>query len=330
MINASLQHIQSLRTPSGLFRASKADVSTGYNKSWIRDNVYTLLGLEAVSRIEDVVVNLQRHLDILIKHQDKIDWAIREKPQHRYQYIHARYHPDTLEEFHEEWGNKQNDAIGALLWKIGDLERKGVRILRDDVDRMMLQKVVMYLVSIEYWQDPDNGMWEDNEEIHASSIGACVAGLEKVKGIVMVPQWLITAGKEALWKLLPKESHTRKLDLALLSLIYPYNVVDKRVRDCILRNVEEHLVRERGVIRHIGDWYHNRDGEAEWTMGFAWLAIIYKQIGNTQKYQHYLAKTRSVMNSAGELPELYYARSSEHNENTPLAWAQSLHIVAEV
>ena len=75
--------------------------------------------------------------------------------------------------------------------------------------------------------------------------------------------------------------------------------------------------------------HYNKDGEAEWTMGFAWLAIIHKIFGDEEKHKHYLAKTKGVMTASGELPELYYAGSSEHNENTPLAWAQSLHIVAE-
>ena len=107
-----------------------------------------------------------------------------------------------------------------------------------------------------------------------------------------------------------------------------FDVVSEEQKLAILRDVETKLIRKNGVIRNVGDWYYNRDGEAEWTFGFPWLAIIYKQMGATEQYLQYLKKTISVMNEDGELPELYYAGSDEHNENTPLGWGQSLAIVA--
>jgi hypothetical protein len=41
-----------------------------------------------------------------------------------------------------------------------------------------------------------------------------------------------------------------------------------------------------------------------------------------------MRKTLAVLNSKGELPELYFANSDEHNENSPLGWGQALLIVA--
>ena len=153
-----------------------------------------------------------------------------------------------MEEIWEQWGNKQNDAIGALLFKIGDLEGKGIRIIRNGNDLRILQKLANYLQSIEYWNDKDNGMWEENEEVHASSIGACVAGLKKISKIIDVPQDLIKNGENALNNLLPHESETKEVDMALLSLIYPYNIATKEQRDIILKNVEQKLVKEKGVV----------------------------------------------------------------------------------
>lgn len=330
MVKNNLAILQTLRHPTKLFSASKKSVSTGYSKAWLRDNIYTLLGLEASGRIEDAVSTIHAILDILTKHEYKIDWAIKEKPTHAYQYIHARYDPATLDEFPEEWGNKQNDAIGAILFKIGDLERKGVRVLRGEKDKEIMQKLVHYLETIEYWHDPDNGMWEEGEEVHASSVGACVAGLHAVSHLTRVPSELIQKGVDQLNSLLPRESSSKSVDLALLSLIYPYNIVDQKIRDSILSNVEKKLVRQRGLIRYPGDTYYSTaSGEAEWTMGFAWLAVIYKTIGKQERYVWYLALAESVMNEAGELPELYYAGEARHNENTPLAWAHSMMMVAK-
>ncbi len=330
MLQKSIQILEGLQYPNGLFAASHVNVKTGYNLSWIRDNVYELLGFEAVKDYRKVKKTLRALLDILLKHEYKIEWAIREKPKYRHQYIHARYNPMTLEEVYEEWGNKQNDAIGALLFKIGDLESRGIKILRNENDRRIVQTLVGYLASIQYWHDKDNGMWEENEEVHASSVGACVAGLKKIAKIVDVPSDLIAKGEAALHTLLPRESETKETDLALLSLIYPYNIVTESQRTAILKNVEERLVREKGVVRYGGDaYYNNGEGEAQWTMGFCWLAIIYKQLGNVAKYAHYFRKAASVINDKGELPELYYANSQKHNENSPLGWAQSLFIVAQ-
>jgi phosphorylase kinase alpha/beta subunit len=327
MIQESVRMLERLRSPSGLFVAAPSR-RTGYARAWIRDNVYEALGFEAVGRHDDVVRTYRALLDVLLRHESKIDHAIKERPKHAYQYIHARYDPFTGSEFHDEWGNKQNDAIGALLFKIGALEASGIRILRDSVDKRIVQKLVNYLESIRYWVDQDNGMWEEAEDVHASSVGACVAGLIAISKVVEVKPALVERGQKALSKLLPYETRKGRIDLALLSLIYPYDIVSARQRQQILRLVESKLVRKMGLIRYRGDlYYHNGSGEAEWTFGFPWLAIIYAKAGNQRKHEEYRKKTEMVMNGRGELPELYYAGTGQHNENSPLGWAQALYLV---
>jgi len=328
---AGITLLEQLRYPSGLFAAAAKTTQTGYSRVWLRDNVYAALGFEALGRVDDVIRTYRALLDIFRKHEYKIDWMIRQPtPKEAWRYIHARYDPTTHEEIIEPWGNKQNDAIGAILFKIGQLERNGHNVLRNDDDRRILQKLVHYLGAIEYWHDADNGMWEENEEVHASSVGACVAGLRAVSPLVDVPDWLIDSGLETLKTLLPCESATKETDLALLSLIYPYDVVTPKQRDAILQNVEDKLVRERGVIRYAKDkYYHNGIGPAEWTMGLPWLAIIFHTLNKPNKYSQYMLKTVQAQNDKGELPELYFGQSALYNENTPLGWAQSLFIVAQ-
>ena len=329
MKHTSVRILKELQYPTGLISAASKAVDTGYDLAWIRDNVYASLGFEAVKDYARVKKAYRALLDVFLKHESKIDWAIRKKPQHGWQYIHARYNPETFEEIAGEWGNKQNDAIGAILFKIGEMEEKGIKIVRNHHDTRIVQKLVYYLESIEYWHDRDNGMWEETEEIHASSVGACVAGLKKISKLVDVPAGLIKKGEKTLSKLLPRESNTKNVDAALLSLIYPYNVVTAVQREQILMNVEKMLVREKGVARYLGDqYYNNGDGEAEWTFGFPWLAIIYKNLNRPDKYSYYMRKTLEAMNSKKELPELYYAGTEEHNENSPLAWSQALYLVA--
>ncbi len=328
LIKSSIHLIKSLQHPTGLFSASKKTVNTGYDLAWIRDNVYISFGLEAINDIESLNKLFAALLDVLLKHEYKIGRAIEKKPKHAFQYIHARYHPLTLNEIGDSWGNKQNDAIGAILFRIADLKEKGINVLRDENDIRIMQKLVHYLKSIEYWHDKDNGMWEENDEVHASSVGACVAGLREISKIVDVPDELIEKGMDSLNKILPRESKAKDVDMALLSLIYPYDVVDEKQRDEILHNIEKSLLKQRGVIRYECDKYYYKDGEAEWSMGLSWLAIIYKNMGVEEKYRFFVDKAIEAMNEKNELPELYFANSNEHNENSPLGWSQSLFLVS--
>jgi len=335
LIKKHLKILRSLRTKSGLFLASKKGVSTGYDKSWLRDNFYETIAFEVIGDWDTVEKTYNAILKIFLKYEEKIDWAIREKPKESYKRIHARFHPETFEEFWEEWGNKQNDAIGCILFRLGELEINQKRSIIKTRDQIrIVNKLVRYLDAIEYWHDPDSGIWEEDEELHASSIGACVAGLRSIKRLpyIEVPLRIIRKGEESLRNILPRESEKKFVDLALLSLIWPYDVVTEKERDQILENVEYHLLKERGVIRYKGDYYYNKneDGrseEAEWTFGLSWLAIIYQKLGNYEKAEE-LIKNLITIDTKEGMPELYYSNSPVYNENTPLGWSESLFIVA--
>lgn len=336
LIKQHLEILNNLKFKSGLFSASKPTVTTGYDKAWLRDNFYECIAFEVLEDWDTVKKTYRALLDIFLKHEKKIDYAISQKPSYTHEYIHARYHPETFEEFWEEWGNKQNDSIGCVLFKIGELEKvKGIKILEDENDYRIVQKLVDYLSTLEYWHDQDSGMWEEAEELHASSIGACISGLEMVKDIdeIEVHPELIKKGYAALAKLLPRESEKKFVDLALLSLIWPYEVTNKKQTREILNNVEYHLLRNKGVIRYKGDSYYNKNldnysEEAEWTFGLSWLSIIYSQMGNTKKAEKFLKQAIDTINKEGEVPELYYSNTSKGNANSPLGWSESLFITA--
>lgn len=337
VIEHHLKNLEKLQERSGLFLASAQSVTTGYDKAWLRDNFYECLAFEYVGQWDVVRKTYRAILDIFLKHEEKIDHAISNKPQHAFEYIHPRYHPHTFDEFWEEWGNKQHDAIGAILFRVGELEQHdNFSILETADDKRIVQKLVRYLESIQYWIDPDNGMWEEAEELHASSIGACVAGLKKIDELdfIEVNPEIIAKGEEVLRHILPRESEKKFVDLALLSLIYPYNVVTDMERDTILENVEYHLVKNLGVLRYKNDMYYNKDlvdnvsQEAEWTFGLAWMAIIYERMGNKPKAEEFIRKAMATVDAVGEIPELYYSNSEEHNENSPLGWSESMFIVA--
>jgi GH15 family glucan-1,4-alpha-glucosidase len=326
--------LKGLQQSSGLFLAAPG-AGTGYDKAWLRDNFYECLAFEVLGDYDTVHRTYRAILDIFLKHEYKIDHAIAKKPAHAHEYIHPRYNPATFEEFWEEWGNKQNDSIGCILFKLGELEQRtpGSIVVSDD-DRRIVQKLVWYLSTLEYWHDPDSGVWEENQEIHASSVGACLSGLVMARRIpgIEVADELIEKGKWYLHRLLPRESEKKFVDLALLSLIWPYDIVTRDEAAEILKNVEYHLLREHGVIRYKGDRYYNNnpDGyseEAEWTFGLSWLAIIYEKLGEAEKAKEFLEMAKGTVTKRG-VPELYFSNSTKYNDNTPLGWSESLFIVA--
>ncbi len=334
-IVAHLEQVRRLQKPSGVFTASAHDVATGYDKAWLRDIYFMTLGFLETGEIEVVQKAARALLEVFVKHEAKISWAIEYRPHETWQRIHARFHPETFEEYWEEWGNSQNDAVGEVLNIIVELELRGASVVKSDEEREVVQKIINYLVALEYWQDPDNGIWEENMEVHASSVGSCVAALKKAKNIpwLSVPEAVIEQGEMALRALLPRESKTKFADLALLSLIYPFNVTTPEETETILRNVEYHLTRDKGVIRYKLDRYYNQneDGyseEAEWCFGLAWLAIIYAERGEKEKAYYYLRRAKMTVTPAGQIPELYYSHTDIPNDNTPLGWAESMYVVA--
>ncbi len=338
-VDAAIQHhlknLRALRTSSGLFSASSHNVGTGYDKAWLRDNVYEAIAFEYAGEWDVVTKTYHTLLDIFDKHIDKIHWATTNKPFESWQYIHARYNTETLEEFWESWGNKQHDAIGAILYKLAEFESKGHSMLRNRKDKKTVQTLIHYICNVEYWHDPDNGIWEENEEVHASSVGAVVAVLKNWKdvGCLDVDPDAIKRGEAALEKLLPRESETKFVDLALLSLIFPYNIVRPQIAREIVENIEYHLTKNRGVLRYKFDRYYNNndDGiseEAEWCFGLSWLAIDFMRIGEVEKARTYLNKATQSITRGGKIPELYFSNTDKPNENTPLGWSESMYVVA--
>jgi GH15 family glucan-1,4-alpha-glucosidase len=317
--NKAIQVLDRMRLSNGAYTAS---LSNDYSYVWIRDIVYTVLPFinEPSERYAKAYHAL---LDMFKSYEWKIDIHRKKKPIYLFEYIHSRYSTD-LKEMPVEWGHAQNDAIGAFLWGIGEGYRLGQKVIRDKKDIEIIQKLVDYLECLQYWQAKDNGMWEENMEVHASSIGACVAGLNAVKILVNVNEDLIKKGEEALRHLLPRESETKDTDLALLSLVFPYRVVDRDTAIKIVETVSSKLERTYGVIRYENDQYYNEGKEAEWCFGFPWLGLCYLELGQFHKASEYIAKTKRVVPDNWEVPELYVGGTNRPNGNTPLAWSVAM------
>jgi GH15 family glucan-1,4-alpha-glucosidase len=335
----SYQILDQLRLPNGLYLAS---LSNDYHYVWLRDSFY--MSLPFLDKVDgNFEKTYHRILDLFKEYEWKIDIHTRQRPIQQWEYIHSRYSAHEVKELEMPWGHAQHDAIGAILWGIGMGESSGKRIIRDLKDHEIIQKLVWYLQCIHYWEDADNGMWEEWKEVHSSSVGACVAGLQAVRNIVFVPRELILSGYQTLTTQFPRESSNRPIDLAQMSLIYPYQILVGEDAKVVIDQIETNLCRDRGVIRYKGDSYYSTlehegrhhslsyyyDTEAEWTFGFPWLALCHLELGNIDKANEYIKKTESVMLKDGSLPELYFAKSTNHNANTPLGWGNAMYILAK-
>jgi GH15 family glucan-1,4-alpha-glucosidase len=336
-LSQSYTILDKLRMSNNMYLAS---TSNDYAYTWLRDTFYEVLPY--LNKLDGKYEKTYHAiLDILRKYEWKLDIHTKQKPHYMYEYIHPRYTKDTLEEVPQEWGNCQHDATGAILFGIGAGIKAGRNILRDEKDKQIVQKLVNYLYCCNYWMDTDNGMWEEWRELHSSSIGAVLAGLQAVRDIVFVPRELITRGYHTLGNMFAMESADRPVDLAQLSLIYPYKVYIGVDAEQVIKNVESKLLRNRGVIRYEGDSYystiegrhhplqHYYGTEAEWTFGLPWLALCHMELGNIDKAKEYIRRTEEVMLEDGSLPELYFANSEKYNGNTPLGWSNAMFILAK-
>ena len=87
----------------------------------------------------------------------------------------------------------------------------------------------------------------------------------------------------------------KSTDLALLSLIFPYRVVDRTIALKIIGNVSSDLERTYGCIRYKNDQYYNEGSEAEWCFGFPWLGLCYLELGMFKHSIGYIEKTKKII-----------------------------------
>ena len=71
LIEQHLNILKNLQYKSGLFAASRKNVKTGYDKSWLRDNFYECLAFEVIGDWETVEKTYSALLKIFLKHENK-------------------------------------------------------------------------------------------------------------------------------------------------------------------------------------------------------------------------------------------------------------------
>jgi phosphorylase kinase alpha/beta subunit len=341
--------LHSLRTENGLYRASLGEYYCQY--AWIRD-VYFCAMPELTLNPENYKQTYQTLMDYYINMENKhkkLSSLIKSPTKYSFEYPHPRFYPLNLEEIDQQWSFKQLDNFGQFLHGIWLGESNGIKIIRDDKDRKIINLLIEILDAIEYEKCENSSYWEESEEVRQSSIGACVCGLASIRMLGFdVSQELIDKGLKAMGELGTDESKTRKYDLATLSLIYPHNIVSPKKAYEIIHNVERELLRDMGVIRYHEDVYYNLNNtwdaqstkrlcqygleenkghEAEWCFGYGFLGLSYFTLGDLDKATYYLKRLAKCEYGEGKLPELYYSNTNIAGDNNPLGWTNAMGIL---
>ncbi len=385
---------------TGLLPASTAVSAHGdYTDAWVRDNVYSILavwGMGLAYRradqdpartylLEQSVVKLMRGLLFAMMRQAHKVEAFK-KTQNALDALHAKYDTKTGSEVvgDDAWGHLQLDATSLYLLMLAQMTASGLRIVfnQDEVD--FVQNLVYYIGRA--YSTPDYGIWERGHktnhgirELNSSSIGMALAALEAMNGFdlyggegdekstVHVLPDEIARTEITLKTLLPRESNSKEVDAALLSVVgFPaFAVRNMAVIEQTQREVVNKLQGAFGCKRFLLDGHQTvledpsrlhyephelkqfEHIESEWPLFFTYLLLNNLFLGKSVAANYYReALNRLTIKQDGMelLPELYFV-PAEHieaeraqpgsqmrqpNENVPLVWAQSLFILGKL
>ncbi|MEF3194205.1 MAG: glycoside hydrolase family 15 protein [Halothiobacillaceae bacterium] len=385
---------------TGLLPASTAVTAHGdYTHAWVRDNVYSILavwGMALAYRRADVepartyaleqsVVKLMRGLLFAMMRQaHKVERF--KHSQDPLDALHAKYDPRTGGEVvgDDAWGHLQLDATSIFLLMLAQMTASGLRIVfnQDEVD--FVQNLVYYIGRA--YCTPDYGIWERGNkincgirELNASSIGMALAALEAMSGfdlyggegderstIHVLPDE-IARTEITLKSLLPRESNSKEVDAALLSVIgFPaFAVRNMALIEETQQAIVSKLQGRYGCKRFLLDGHQtvledpNRlhyephelkrfeHIESEWPLFFTYLLLNHLFLGHEEQarfYREALERLAIEQDGLRLLPELYFV-PAEHieaerlhpgsqprqaNANLPLVWAQSLFILGKL
>ncbi|MBD3883017.1 glycoside hydrolase family 15 protein [Phormidium tenue FACHB-886] len=385
---------------TGLLPASTAVTAHGdYTDAWVRDNVYSILavwGLAIAYRkldadqgrtyeLEHSVIKLMRGLLFAMMRQaHKVERF--KATQHPLDGLHAKYDTQTGDVVvdDDKWGHLQLDATSLYLLMLAQMTASGLQIIYTIDEVNFVQNLVYYIGRA--YRTPDFGIWErgnkinhGNAELNASSVGMAKAALEAINGIdlfgvqgsqasvVHVLLDEIARTRTTLQSFLPRESSSKEVDAALLSVIgYPAFAVDdsalvERTREKIISKLQgkygcKRFLRdghqtaiEDSTRLHYEPWELKQFEhiECEWPLFFTYLMLDALFRGNRDQADEYYQRLQPLLiekDGFKLLPELYYV-PLEHleaeranpssqprlpNENVPLVWAQSLYILGQL
>ncbi|MCT0203414.1 glycoside hydrolase family 15 protein [Synechococcus sp. CS-602] len=379
---------------SGLLPASTANTVHGnYGDAWVRDCVYSIqcvwgLALahrrlngasQRVFELEQRVLMLMRGLLVaMLRQADKVERF--KNSLDRGDAIHAKFDTCRGEPVvaDDGWGHLQLDATALYLLQLAQLTKSGLVVVQSHHERDFLQNLVYYVARA--YRVADYGIWERGDkgnhgepERNASSIGLVKAALEALDGLDLygphgdgscclhIPQPPVMRLRRALQALLPRESASKEVDSACLSVIgYPAWAVEdpllvERTRDKIRRELGGFYGYKRfrrdghqTVVEDHHRLHYEREElaqfeaiECEWPLFFAYelvTACCESRWEEAWSWRRRLEAVSLEVDGLPLLPELYLvpqesieaerlqpgSQARIANANVPLLWTQSL------
>jgi phosphorylase kinase alpha/beta subunit len=300
--------------------------------------------------------------------------------------LHAKYNTATgdIVVGDDEWGHLQLDATSIFILMLAQMTASGLQIIFTIDEVNFVQNLVYYIGRA--YRTPDYGIWErgnkinrGSAELNASSIGMAKAALEAINGVDLfgvhgsqasvihaLPDEIARA-RITLESLLPRESGSKEIDAALLSVIsFPaFAVEDVELRDRTLNDIINKLEGKYGCKRFLRDGHQTvlEDShrlhyepwelkqfehiECEWPLFFTYLLLDGLFRGDKEQVNKYQASLEGLLFERDGLlllPELYYVPEENveaerltpqsqprlPNENIPLVWAQSLYFLGQM
>lgn len=381
---------------TGFFPASTAINSHGdYTDAWVRDNVYTIMSVWALSlaykkrgekeyrdRLEQATVTQMRGLlQAMMRQSHKVE-AFKHSLEQG-DCLHAKYDTETgLEVVADDaWGHLQIDATSLFLLMLAQMTASGLRLVFTQGEVDFVQNLIYYISRA--YRIPDFGIWERGNkinngktEVNASSVGMAKAALQALDNFNLFgadgPPWAvvhtiadsIARARTTLQALLPRESRSKEVDSALLSIIgFPaFAVSDTELVHRTQSEILSKLAGNYGCKRFLLDGHQTvledahrihyehaelakfENIESEWPLFYSYLFINSLFDGDDTQAAYYRNKLESLMvekDGLKLLPELYYvpeefveaekkdpgSQPRVPNDNVPLVWAQSLYTV---
>lgn len=385
---------------TGLLPASTAITAHGdYTDAWVRDNVYSILAVWGVAlayrkldqdqgrgfELEHCVVKLMRGLLVtMMKQAPKVENF--KDTQSLLDAMHAKYdtHTGDVVVGDSEWGHLQLDATSLYLLILAQMTTSGLSIVYTLDEVNFVQNLVYYIGRA--YRTPDFGIWErgnkinhGDAELNASSVGMAKAALEAMNGlnlfgiygsqasVIHVLPDEIARSRITLASLLPRESNSKEIDAALLSILgFPaFAIEDVKLLEETRQAIIQKLQGRYGCKRFLRDGHQtlleDKDRlhyeplelkqfehiECEWPLFFTYLVLDGLFRSDPEQVKTYRDRLQPLLIEQDGwllLPELYYVpedkiaaeRANPHsqsrlpNENLPLVWAQSLYILGEL
>jgi phosphorylase kinase alpha/beta subunit len=342
---------------SGLLPASTAVNEHGdYTDAWVRDNVYAILAIWALAlafrkvddpdgrgvELEHAVVRLMRGLlRAMMRQSHKVEsFKHRQDPRDA---LHAKFDTASGDPVvaDDAWGHLQLDATSLYLLALAQMTASGFAIVQSEAEVRFVQNLVFYVGRA--YRTPDYGIWERGDktnhglpELNASSVGMAKAALEALSGlnlygprgghasVVHVDPDEIARARTTLSAMLPRESASKEVDAALLSIVgFPaFAVDDDALEERTRSTIVEKLRGRYGLKRFLRDGHQavNEDParlhyepeelerfagiESEWPLFEAFLALDALFRGDGAEAEGYLRRLDDLALDVGGVPLL--------------------------